>query len=121
MQHLDAANGIERHRDVQVEVPSLRIVHPHAVQQDQRLFEGGAADRQISLHAIRSTFLQIERRVETQHIRQCLEGMGLRLRIEHHNSAIGSGERKWIGTGSDDNGLGSRGPRCRSGLLRANR
>ena len=70
VQHLDPLNRLERHRQVHVVMPGLRIVHPQPIHQHQGLPEGSAANRQIGLHSVRPALLQIHLRIETQNIDQ---------------------------------------------------
>ena len=53
-QHLDTIDVHERHGNVAVVMPRLRVVQPDAVDEHQRLPERGAADREVALDAARS-------------------------------------------------------------------
>ena len=100
-------------------MPRLWIIHAHSVEEDERFFKRGAANREICLHAIRSAFLQIERGVETKNIRQRSEKERLILHIENDHGAIGAGEGLRIRLGGDDDSLrGRRLRHSRRGLLR---
>ncbi len=67
-QHLHAGNHFERDRQIEIEVPGLHIIDAHAVEQNQGLAEGRAADREIGLESARRALLQVERRIELQQI-----------------------------------------------------
>ena len=77
-------------------MPGLRIVYAHAVEQDERFLEGGPADRQIGLHAVRSALLQVQRGIETKDVGQRLKKQWLRLWVEDDDGAVGACERKRI-------------------------
>ena len=60
MQDVDAGDGVERDGDVEVEVAGLGIVDAEAVDEDEGLLEGGAADGEVGLHAFAGAGLQVE-------------------------------------------------------------
>ena len=72
-QHFDAGDRFERHRDIQIVVAGLHVVHAHAVEQDQRLAEAGAADREVGLDAVGRALAEVERRVEPEQVHQSVE------------------------------------------------
>ncbi len=96
MQYLGTIHCVQRHWDVEIEVSRLRIIHAHSIEENERFLKRGAANGQVSLHAIGAAFLQIERRVETQNFRQRPKKQRLLLRVEHNHRAIGAGERQRI-------------------------
>ncbi len=59
MQDVDAGDGVERHGDVEIEVAGLGVVDTQAVDEDEGLLEGGAADGKVGLDAAGGAGLQV--------------------------------------------------------------
>jgi len=87
-QHFDSGDGIERHGNIHVVMAGLDVVETEAVEQHQGLFEVGAADGEIVLHAIGRAGLEVERRIEAQGIDQGIEEQRLRAHGKYGDGAI---------------------------------
>ena len=71
----------------------LQVIHAEAVHQDQGLFEGAPAHRDIRLSAIRSALLQIDGRVEPQEILQGVGNQFIVANIQLDDGAVNLAER----------------------------
>jgi hypothetical protein len=105
VEDFDAGDGVEGDRDVEVEVACLGVVDAEAVEEDERLLKGGAADREVGLHTVGGTGLEVEGGVLAEVVSEVVEEEGLFARVEGDDGAVGFGERdRWDG-GSDRDGL----------------
>ena len=59
MQNIDPCHRVQRNRNVEIQVSRLRIIHTQPIYQNQGLLEGRPAQREIRLHALRRTRLNI--------------------------------------------------------------
>ena len=66
MQHFNVRHRIQRHRQIQVVVRRLRIVHTKSIEQHQRLLKGCSANRQVRWIAARSALIDLHGGVGTQ-------------------------------------------------------
>jgi hypothetical protein len=66
MQHICAGQRLHRHRQVEVEVRRLHIVHTQTVQQHQRLLKRRATDGYIVHHTAGPALLDVHRSVGAQ-------------------------------------------------------
>jgi hypothetical protein len=103
--HFDAIHTFERHGDIHVVVAGLRVVDAHAVEQHEGLAEARAADGKIALHPVRRAFLQVERGVELEQIRQGIKHQALAARREHADGAVDLFQRHGLIGSSDDHGI----------------
>jgi hypothetical protein len=60
VEDVDSGDGVKRDRDVEVEMAGLGVVDAEAVEEDEGLLEGGAAEGEIGLDSIGSAGLQVE-------------------------------------------------------------
>jgi hypothetical protein len=60
VEDVDAGHGVEGNGDVEIEVAGLRVVDAEAVEKDEGLLEGGAAEGEVGLNAVGSAGLEIE-------------------------------------------------------------
>ena len=72
----------------------LGIVHAQPVDQNQRLLEGGAANREVGLHALARTRLQVQRWVGAQQIDHAVRPHRRLARQDHLHRAIALGQRQ---------------------------
>ena len=80
----------------------LRVVEAHAVQQNERLSEGGAADGEIGDETAGSALLQVERRIELEQVEPGVEERALFFRQRQYvDVAIGFIERGGFGSTRD--------------------
>ena len=106
--HLDARDGVHRHRDIHVVVAGLDVVEAHAVEQHEGLLEVGAADGEVGLYAVGRAFLQVERWVEAQHVDDGVEEQRIVADGEHADGAVEFFERHGFEDAGDHHGLGRR-------------
>ena len=122
-QDLDALDVEQRHRHVAVVVPRLGVVEPGAVDQHQRLAEGGAADGEVGLDAARAALAHLDaghqpQRVDRRRHRQA----GEVLAGEDDDGAPEAAERVGRdGSGDDDRLAHVGGRRARGGWRRLRR
>ena len=60
VEDVDAGDGVEGDGDVEVEVAGLGVVDAEAVEEDEGLLEGGAADGEVGLDAVGGAGLEVE-------------------------------------------------------------
>jgi hypothetical protein len=60
VEDVDAGNGVERDGDVEVKVAGLGVVDAEAVEEDEGLLEGGAAEGEVGLDAVGGAGLEVE-------------------------------------------------------------
>jgi hypothetical protein len=123
-----ALHAFERHRDIHIVMPGLRVVEAHAVEQHQRLAEARAADGEIALHAVGRAFGEVERRVQLEQIHQGVEHKALTARGKHADGAVDLFQRHGLEGSRDDHGvallrrlLGEGEYRCKRRALRMTR
>src|SRR5579863_6872323 len=63
VEDIHAAKGGLRYGQIEVEVRGLRVVDPHAIEEDQGLLEGGAAQGHVGQYAPRGALLNVDRRI----------------------------------------------------------
>ena len=68
MENFDPFDCVERHRDVAVMMPRLRIVQTNAIDEHEHLAEIGAANGEIGLHAALATRPHVDRRSQSKHV-----------------------------------------------------
>ena len=68
MQDVDAGDGVERDGNVEVEVAGFGVVDAEAVDEDEGLLEGGAADGEVGLDAFGGAGLHVEGGVGAEEI-----------------------------------------------------
>ena len=77
VEDVDAGDGVEWDGDVEVEVAGLGIVDAEAVEEDEGLLEGGAAEGEVGLDAVGGAGLQVEGGVLTEEVDDGVGGEGL--------------------------------------------
>jgi hypothetical protein len=87
-------------------VGGLHIIHPHPIEQDERLAVIGAADRKIGLDPVGSTLLEVERGIEAQEIDDGVEHQAVFTRREHANCAVDLFEGKRLERAGHNHGFG---------------
>ena len=99
VEDVDAGDGVERDGDVEVEVAGLGVVDAEAVEQDERLLEGGAADGEVGLHAVGGAGLEVEGGVEAEVVDDAVEEQrlvrGCRGSGRSGRSRRAGGARRW--------------------------
>ncbi len=123
-QDLDALDVEQRHRHVAVVVPRLGVVEPGAVDQHQRLAEGGAADGEVGLDAPRSALAHLDAGHQAQRVDRGGDGQaGEVLAGQDDDRAAEAAERVGRDGSGDDDGLAHVGRfgRRRLGRLRRGR
>ena len=103
--HFDALHAFERHRDIHVVMPGLRVVEAHAVEQDEGLTEARAADGEVHLHAVGRAFGEVERRVQLEQVHQRVEHQALAAHRKHADGAVDLFERHGLKGAGDDHGV----------------
>ena len=68
VQHVDAGDGVERDGDVEIQVAGFGIVDAEAVDQDEGLLEGGAANGEVGLDAFAGAGLDVERGIGAEEV-----------------------------------------------------
>ena len=101
MQDVDAGDGVERDGDVEVEVAGLGIVDAEAVDEDEGLLEGGAADGEVGLDAFGGAGLHVERRVGAEQIDGAVDADGQLARGEDFDGAVAFGQGERLDGGGD--------------------
>ena len=96
---------IERHRDVHVVMPRLHVVEALPVEQDERLAETRAADREVGLDAVGRTLAQVERGVEAQQVGERVEDEDRVARRQDADGAVDFFERERLVRAGHDDGL----------------
>ena len=117
MEHVDASDGVERHSDVEIEVASFRVINAEAVDEDEGLLEGGAADGEVGLHAFAGASLNVERGIGAEEVDGRVSAGGQIARGEDVNGAIAFGEGERFDGGGDLDGVDHNGF-CGGGLRR---
>ena len=59
MEDVDAGDGVEGDGDVEVEVAGFGVVDAEAVEEDEGLLEGGAAEGEVGLDAVWGAGLEV--------------------------------------------------------------
>lgn len=104
-QDLDSLDRIERHRNIAVVVPGLRVIEPNAVDEHQRLAEVGAANREVRLDASDAARTDINGRHQPERVgRAHRQACQLLARNDGHRSGDAAERHRGRG-GRDDNGL----------------
>ena len=103
--HFDPRNRIERHGDVHIVMAGLNVVEALAVQQDERLAEAGAADREVALHAAGRALAKVERGIEAEQVGEAIEDEVCSARRQHADGAIDFVERERLVRAGDDDSL----------------
>jgi hypothetical protein len=122
VEDVDAGNGVEGDGDIQIQVTGFWVVDAEAVEEDERLLEGCAAEGEISLNAGGGAGLQVEGGVLTEEIDDGIGDEGLVARLDEVDGAIAFGEGQGFdvsGDGDalvDEGGFGLRRGRDRSPL-----
>jgi hypothetical protein len=109
MEDVDAGDGVEGHGDVEVEVAGLGVVDAEAVDEDEGLLEGGAAEGEIGLDAFGGAGLEVEGWVLAEDIDDGICTGGLVAGEQNFYGAIAFLERERLGGGGDLDGLGDIG------------
>ena len=105
MEDVDSRDGVERDGDVEVEMAGFGVVDAEAVEEDEGLLEGGAADGEVGLNAAGAAALKVERGVLTEVVGEVVKEDGLVACVEGLNGPIGFGQwYRWNG-GCDFDGL----------------
>ncbi len=60
VEDVDAGDGVEGDGDVEVEVAGLGVVDAEAVEEDEGLLEGGAAEGEVGLNTVGGAGLEVE-------------------------------------------------------------
>ena len=106
VQDFDAGDGVERDGDVEVEVAGLGVVDAEAVEQEEGLLEGGAADGEVGLDSGGGAGLEVERGVLAEVVDDAVEEEGLGAGVEGLDGAVAFGEGDGLDGGGDGDGLG---------------
>jgi hypothetical protein len=110
---VDAGDGVEGDGDVEVEVAGLGVVDAEAVQEDEGLLEGGAAEGKVSLNAVGGAGLEVEGGVLAEEVDDGVGDERLVARGDEVDGAIAFGEREGFKGGGDRDALGDGGLRGR--------
>jgi hypothetical protein len=86
----------------------LRIVDTEAIEENERLLEGGAPDREVGLHSGGSARLEVERGVLTEVVGEVVEEEWRFARVEGHDGTVGLGEWNRRDGGGDSYALMDR-------------
>ena len=106
MEDVDAGDGVERDGDVEVEVAGFGVVDAEAVEEDEGLLEGGAAEGEVGLHAVGGAGLEVEGGVLTEVVDYGVGDQGLIARGDDVDGAIAFGEGEGFEGGGDGDALG---------------
>jgi hypothetical protein len=90
-------------------VTGLGVVDAEAVEEDEGLFEGRSAEREVGLHAVGGAGLQVERGVLTEEIDDGVGGERLLARFDEVDGAVAFGEGEGFEGGGDGDALGEGG------------
>jgi len=105
VQDVGAGDGFERHRDVEVQVATLGVVDAEAVDQDEGLLEGGAAQGDVGLHTVAGAGLDVHRGIEAEVILDAVEQQRRLPGVEHDDGAVVGRERHGFDGGGDVDAL----------------
>ncbi len=94
VEDVNAGDGVKRDGDVEVEMAGLGVIDAEAVEQDERLLEGSAADGEVSLNAIASACLQVEGRVLAEQVDDAVADEWLVAGRKDVDGAVTFGERQ---------------------------
>ncbi len=108
MEDVDAGDGVEGDGDVEVEVAGLGVVDAKAVEEDEGLLEGGAAEGEVGLDAVGGAGLEVEGGVLTEVVDYGVGDEGLIARGDEVDGAIAFGEGEGLEGGGDGDALGDR-------------
>ena len=101
VEDVDAGDGFEGDGDVEVEVAGLGVVDAEAVEEDEGLLEGGAADGEVGLDAVAAAGLEVEGGVEAEEVGGVVEEERLGGGVEDGYGAVVFGEREGFYGGGD--------------------
>jgi hypothetical protein len=106
---VDSGDGVEGDGDVEIQVARLGIVDAKAVEQDEGLLEGGAAEGEVGLDAVGGAGLQVEGGVLAEEIDDGVRNERLVARRDEIDGAVAFGEGKRFEGGGYGDALGERG------------
>ena len=101
MEDVDSGDGVEWDGDVEVEVAGLGVVDAEAVEQDEGLLEGGAAEGEVGLDAVAGAGLEVEGGVLAEEVDDAVGDEGLVARGEDVDGAVAFGEGEGLEGGGD--------------------
>jgi hypothetical protein len=108
VEDVDAGDGVERDGDVEVEVAGLGVVDAEAVEEDEGLLEGGAAEGEVGLDSVGGSGLQVERRVLAEEVDDGVGDERLVAWVDEVDGAVAFGEREGFDVSGDSDALGDR-------------
>jgi hypothetical protein len=109
VEDVDAGYGVEGDRDVKVEVAGFGVVDAEAVEEDEGLLEGGAAEGEVGLNAVWGAGLEVEGGVLAEEVDDGVCREGLVARGDEVDGAIAFGEWEGLEGGGDGDALGDGG------------
>lgn len=106
VEDVDAGDGVEGDGDIEVEVAGLGVVDAETVEEDEGLFEGGAAEGQVGLDAVCCARLKVEGGVLAEEVDDGVGDEGLVARGDEVDGAVAFGEGEGFEGGGDGDALG---------------
>jgi hypothetical protein len=101
VEEVDAGDGVERDGNVEVQVAGFGIVDAEAVDENEGLLEGGAADGEVGLNAFGGAGLDVEGRVGAEEIDGAVGADGEIAGEDDLDGAVAFGERERLDGGGD--------------------
>ena len=106
VEDVDAGDGVEGDGDVEVEMAGLGVVDAEAVEEDEGLLEGGAADGEVGLDAVGGAGLQVEGGVLAEEVDDGVGEERLVAGFDEVDGAVVFGEREGFEGGGDGDAFG---------------
>src|ERR1039458_9795721 len=101
VEEVDAGDCVEGDGDVEVQVAGFGIVDAEAVDEDEGLLEGGAADGEVGLNAFAGAGLEVEGGVGAEEIDGAIGADGEIVGEDDLDRAVAFGERERLDGGGD--------------------
>ena len=112
MEDVDSGDGVEGDGDIEIQVAGLGVVDAEAVEEDEGLLEGGAAEGEVGLDAVGGAGLEVEGGVLAEEIDGGVRDEGLVARGDEVDGAVAFGEREGFESGGNGDALGHGGWFC---------
>ena len=106
VEDVDAGDGVEGDGDIQIQVAGLGVVDAEAVEEDEGLLEGGAAEGEVGLDAVGGAGLEVEGGVLAEVVDDGVGEEGLVAGGDEVDGAIAFGEGEGFEGGGDGDALG---------------
>ncbi len=106
VEDVDAGDGVEGNRDVEVEVAGFGVVDAEAVEEDEGLLEGGAAEGEVGLDAVGGAGLQVEGGVLTEEVDDGVRDERLVAGRDEIDGSVAFGEGQGFEGGGDADAFG---------------